>query len=66
MSDDRRPYYVAYDTRFSYVRGLVAARARLAEYLNTTAIEVYRLRKRRACAGFIKRVPSAEARAAGI
>lgn len=61
---DRRPYYVAFNTRFSYVRSLDAARQRLAEYLGTTAEDVRD--NRRKLAGLIKRVSKAEAEAAGL
>lgn len=57
-------YYVALGTKFSYVRGLDAAHAKLAEYLGTTAEDVKA--NRRKLAGLIKRVSAAEGRAAGI
>lgn len=61
---DNRPYYVAFNTRFSYVRGLGAARQWLADYLGTTAEDVRA--NRRKLAGLVKRVSASEARAAGI
>jgi hypothetical protein len=61
---DRTPYYVAFNTRFSYVRSLDAARQRLADYLGTTADDVRDNRRR--LAGLIKRVSAVEARATGV
>ncbi len=64
MTTNRNCYYVAFDTKFSYVRGLDAAHAKLAEYLGTTAEDV-RINKRK-LAGLIRRVSAAEARSAGL
>lgn len=61
---DRTPYYVAFGTKFSYVRGVDAARQRLADYLGTTAEDVRA--NRRKLAGLIKRVSAAEARSVGL
>jgi hypothetical protein len=64
MTDRNHAYYVGFAGSWSYVRGLEAARQRLADYLGTTAEEVAANRRR--YAGIIKRVSSAEARAAGV
>jgi hypothetical protein len=63
---DNRPYYVAYDQRFEYVRGLPAAYTKLAEFLGSTVKEIRQLRKQHNCAGLIMRVGREEARAAGL
>lgn len=57
-------YYVALGQRFSYVRGIEAAHARLADYLGTTAEDV-RVNRRK-LAGLIKRVSAAEAASVGL
>lgn len=61
---DRTPFYVAFNTQFSYVRGIDAAYAQLAQYLGTSADDVRT--NRRKLAGLIKRVSAAEARSAGV
>ena len=63
---DNRAYYVAYNERYCYVRGLPAAYAKLAEYLGATLEEIHERRKRRNHAGLIVRVKPEQARAAGI
>ena len=65
-TSDRRPYYVAHNNRFSYVRGRDAAQARLAEYLGVTTDAVKAARRAHNCAGLIERVNAAAARAAGV
>lgn len=64
MTNDRKAYYVAFGTKFSYARGIEAAHARLAEYLGTTADDV-RVNRRK-LAGLIKRVSEREAQSAGL
>jgi hypothetical protein len=66
MKPDNRPYYVACHKRFCYVRGLPAAYAKLAEYIDGTVKEVRLRRKHHNCPGMILRVNKHEARAAGI
>jgi hypothetical protein len=63
---NKTPYYVAHNTQFTHVRGLIAAYAKLAEYIGVTPAEIIAARKHRNCAGYIKRITAAEARAAGI
>lgn len=57
-------YYVAAGMRYSHVKGLDAAHARLAEYLGTTPEDVAKNRRR--LAGLIQRVSAAKARAVGL
>lgn len=58
------PYYVAFNQQYSYVRGIDAARQRLADYLGTTAEDVRK--NRRKLAGLILRVSADEARSVGL
>lgn len=63
---DNRPYYVALNQKYAYVRGLNAAYVQLAIWIDGTTDEVRERRKRHNCPGLIKRVSAVEARAAGI
>jgi hypothetical protein len=64
MTDRNHAYYVEFAGSWSYVRGLEAARQRLADYLGTTAEDVAANRRR--LAGILMRVSAAKARAAGV